>query len=921
MTLLRTIYFAGIASIVCVGSAAIPFEWVAGHGNGGAGEISRTIGQGISDPDNVPASRSNGLNWLDLNGNTWIYGGTAFGSHSDMWKLEAATGNWVWIRGLLEIPGDVAVAPVYGTKGVPDPANHPGPRGANFGPDPGSITWTDIAGDLWFLDNLELWRYNIASNQWTWMETFPATPHHGVKGVADAANTPGERNGAVLWSDNNGDVWLFGGSSYTDLWKYSSGSGLWTWVHGSNIPDPLAQYGTKGVPAPENHPGARGYGSGTWVDSSNNLWLFGGIGHSAATTGAAPLNDTWKYSISTNQWTWVAGAAGERNSGSYGQLGQPGTENSPGARYYPLCWKGANGQLYLFSGNGVSQSPVQFNDYHSDLWRLDPGTGQWTWIDGLQFTESLNRYSEPGVAAESNIPASRGSASTWTTPDGVLWLFGGQHVGTPEADHNDLWSYNLGTGMWTFHKGALGHEEKYHHGTQNVAAPENTPGGRVGGITWRDNQGNLWLFGGNSGWYILGSFASNLTRYDMYDLWKFNPRSRLWSWEKGSFVPDAGNGPPAADYGQQGVEAPSNLPSGRVDAVSWTDNLGLLWMFGGEPKGFAANNYLSDLWRFNPYTNNWTWMNGSSVIGDKGHLDPSDPKPYPNARTESVGWKDANGDLWLFGGYSAETRPCTQCGIFQTVWTDRTYHNDLWRYDVDTNQWTAESLGDLDVLIGEIESSRVIGGFGVYQDKGAFSPAAKPGGRRNAYSWTDNDGNFWLYGGYGLGASERGLLHDLWKFNPVTKQWAWMSGTGAVDQASQFGPIEETSASNLPGGNQGGVAWVDQDGNLLLMGGNQWSEAHPNVIWKFDIADGNWSWTEHPSDPTVFNNISTAKGQASVENFPGLRFEPMGWNDPDGTFWLFGGDGYSRWGIGLQGDMWKTKLPPPAAAAGWELYE
>jgi hypothetical protein len=82
--------------------------------------------------------------------------------------------------------------------------------------------------------------------------------------------------------------------SINDLWKYNISSDTWTWVGGSNTISAHGVYGTLGVAAASNIPGARG-GSMIWVDSSNNrVWLFGGGGlDSAGTPGF--LNDLWSY--------------------------------------------------------------------------------------------------------------------------------------------------------------------------------------------------------------------------------------------------------------------------------------------------------------------------------------------------------------------------------------------------------------------------------------------------------------------------------------------------------------------------------------------------------------------------------------------------------------------------------------------------
>ena len=56
-------------------------------------------------------------------------------------------------------------------------------------------------------------------------------------------------------------------------------------------------------------------------------------------------------------------------------------------------------------------------------------------------------------------------------------------------------------------------------------------------------------------------------------------------------------------------------------------------------------------------------------------------------------------------------------------------------------------------------------------------PGMFPGARYNAVSWTDSEGNLWLFGGSGFDANGNGAdLNDLWKFNPSTNEWAWMGG-------------------------------------------------------------------------------------------------------------------------------------------------
>ena len=64
-------------------------------------------------------------------------------------------------------------------------------------------------------------------------------------------------------------------SNLNDLWKFDGYN--WTWISGDNTINSPGIYGIQGIPSSSNIPGARYYSTG-WIDSSNNLWLFGGEG-------------------------------------------------------------------------------------------------------------------------------------------------------------------------------------------------------------------------------------------------------------------------------------------------------------------------------------------------------------------------------------------------------------------------------------------------------------------------------------------------------------------------------------------------------------------------------------------------------------------------------------------------------------------
>lgn len=227
-------------------------------------------------------------------------------------------------------------------------------------------------------------------------------------------------------------------------------------------------------------------------------------------------------------------------------------------------------------------------------------------------------------------------------------------------------------------------------------------------------------------------------------------------------------------YGTLGVPAATNVPGTRENAVTWTDSKGNLWLFGGSGYDTTMNTRnLNDLWEFNPSTREWTWMSGSSAVtgfwgqdGVYGTQGAPAAGNVPPGRYGAVAWTDTRGDLWLFGGWGCE-------GSETHGFADACYYNDLWEYNPSTNQWA---------WMGGSDSTDQPG---VYGTAGAPATGNIPGGRSSAVAWTDSKGNLWLFGGYGYDSGGMlCFLNDLWKFNPATGEWAWISGVSTTDYAS-----------------------------------------------------------------------------------------------------------------------------------------
>jgi N-acetylneuraminic acid mutarotase len=441
--------------------------------------------------------------------------------------------------------------------------------------------------------------------QWAWISGDDSSllAVYGSLGHAAAGNSPGGRGRSATWVDAAGNLWLFGGASSdgsptNDLWMYSQSTGLWTWEGGSSSSYAAGVYGTKGVAASGNVPGAR-YGAVAWTDTTGNFWLFGGQGFDSTRTQGW-LNDLWKYSPSTGQWVWVSGSSFGNASGVYGTAGVEATTNQPGGRLSAMGWIDSANNLWLLGGAAIDANGIQTT--LNDLWKFDTNAGQWTW-----FCTSLcslsGVYGEQGVPDAANGPGARQGGATWIDSAGQLWLFGGigkDSAGTVDA-LNDLWRYSPMSGFWTWMGGSTAVDARGVYGVQGVATATNLPGARYQATTWIDLSDSFWLFGGEG--YDSSNFGANIQN----DVWKYDPASGQWTWMAGA---NAEGGGVAGLYQTQGLPGAVNLPGARAMAMSWTDASGV-WLYGGaaaSPTTPGATSYVieqigaNDLWHLGPGT-------------------------------------------------------------------------------------------------------------------------------------------------------------------------------------------------------------------------------------------------------------------------------------------------------------------------------
>jgi N-acetylneuraminic acid mutarotase len=317
--------------------------------------------------------------------------------------------------------------------------------------------------------------------------------------------------------------------------------------------------------------------------------------------------------------------------------------------------------------------------------------------------------------------------------------------------------------------------------------------------------------------------------------------------------------------------------------------------------------------------NEWAWMGGSSVLscttstfngiligancgkaGVYGTVGTPSAGNIAGSRSDASSWTDSSGNFWLFagGGYDANG--------------NSGYLNDLWEFNPATSEWEWVS--------GSSTVGSNGGQPGVYGTLGTPAAGNTPGGRTQATSWTDNSGNFWVFGG--IGSDPGGSfcdLNDLWRFNPSTKEWTWMSGSNAVKQPGVYGTLGKPAAGNTPGGRCAAASWTDNRGDFWLFGGDS-TDSNDNVglyndLWEFNPSTNEWTWmggsntlgTNYAGGvlarPGVYGTLATP----AAGNNPGGRENASGWTDRNGNFWLFGGWGADASGINGAplNDLWE----------------
>ncbi|MEO5570246.1 MAG: T9SS type A sorting domain-containing protein [Bacteroidia bacterium] len=400
------------------------------------------------------------------------------------------------------------------------------------------------------------------------------------------------------------------------------------------------------------------------------------------------------------------------------------------------------------------------------------------------------------------------------------------------------------------------------------------------------------------------------------------PQAGEWVWIKGDSIPNQ-----PGNYGVQGVPSPTNNPPSLYEPCEWTDLNGNFWLFGGLFGSGSASGAYGDLWKYEPLSNEWTWMKGSSMLNDTGNYGIQGiPSPFnlpPSRSWGAASWTDLSGDLWLYGGASDLGQPNVVCprgdlwkynivsniwtwmhgtssclsypnyisvGIpspfnvpgarseFSTTWVDSNNNlwmlsgrgsNDLWKYDIASNEWS--------FMKGDTSGGQP----GVYGIKGVPDPMNIPGGRLSYSSWKDSNGRFWLFGG-----NTGSLQNDMWMYDPLTNNWTWMSGSNTPNDTATSGAYCIASSNFSPASRfENRARWTDACGKFWMYGGS-----NTNDLWNFNPLTLEWSLVNgHPTNYFFHSPSYGPLGIPSALSQPGSRTGAVGWTSNRGEFYHFGG--------------------------------
>ena len=380
------------------------------------------------------------------------------------------------------------------------------------------------------------------------------------------------------------------------------------------------------------YPGSRS-GGATWVDSENNLWIFGGEGHDKnPTENSHYLNDLWKFESQTLRWHLITQSNGSQS-------------HFPKSRKY-ACACGVEGIAFVVFGGEKEDGEVL-----DDTWVFDIKHSHW-----LSIKNQLH-------------PTSRSQAVSWCVEQDFIIFGGYDKITKNDVFHSDIWLFSMKSLTWKYIHSK--NENSKHSSAKDI------PSGRTSSLTWRFGNNTLYMFGGT----ILNVAKPKSKKKIVSELWMLSIPKFKWTLLHGKNTMNH-----IGHYSAAGFTNAKNIPGSREQAAGWIDQQGNLWMFGG--KGIESENdativmktdikFLSDVWMFDISEQCWIYVMGPPntvahpVYGTRGH---HSDLAFPGARAEAVAW--SNGRVaYIFGGHGYDGRH--KVSYLNDLWELRNYGENL----------------------------------------------------------------------------------------------------------------------------------------------------------------------------------------------------------------------------------------------------
>jgi len=428
-------------------------------------------------------------------------------------------------------------------------------------------------------------------------------------------------------------------------------------------------------------------------------------------------------------------------------------------------------------------------------------------------------------------------------------------------------------GQWTWMNGSNQLDFAGNFAVRGSPSPLSKPPSIYEGVEWTDNDGNFWIYGGESSTAFLN------------DMWKYDVNTNMWTWVSGS----GGISDQRPFYGIKGVASSLNTPGERLESMSWKDSHGNFWLFGGVGYyDIGGGSDYNDLWMYNITTNLWTWMKGDSLdryrnVGDAvyGSQGIENASSKPGFMEEiDITWVDDDDNLWM-----VDWKGC------------------LWRYRVQTNNWTWMK-GDTT-------------GKTIYGPKGIPSPSTTPGLSFFAYTrWKDSKGFFWYY----FYEDFVPVNKVLFKYDISTNLWTRVWGDTNGIYNSRYGEFLCDTIANgdnekvIPYGRfETRACWIDNEDNLWMMGGGgsnaEGGGKYFNDLVYYSTQKNVWLWAGNDTIADM-DAVYGSMGIADIDNKPSARNGALPFKDKNGNLWLYGGEktNLALYLTNYYGDLWKYTM-------------